>query len=237
LSGDTSETKLYQALIAKKENQDEQWAQLLREVAAEQVHDPRPAFLLLAHHRLGTSVSLPDDMAKELLTHLDDRYRELLAAVDATSRNDLGVVRQREQTLASFDVDEIGYALAIRMRVLWRITDSGPNLRQSNRDALDLIAQAIPVLGADALIPFRVAAAIGGDQPDIALASTVAYAKGVVERIRQEKVTDLSQLQSLRTNLIKCRTMVGQRDAFRSIPKTQYSDALEYLDKVIEGKR
>jgi spermidine synthase len=237
LSGDASEAKLYQALIAKKENQNEQWAQLLSEVAAEQPNDPRPAFLLLAHNRLGTSVSLPDDMAQELLTHLDDRYSELLAAVDAISRNDPDAVRQREQTLASFDVDEIGYALAVRMRLLWRITDSGPNLRQSNRDALDLIAQAIPVLGEDALIPFRVAAAIGGDQPDIALASTVAYAKGVVERIRLDQVTDLSQLQSLRKNLIKCRDMVGQRNAFRSIPKSQYSDALEYLDKVIEGKR
>ncbi len=236
LIGDEAETKLYEALLAKKDNRLDRWAQLLREVARQHAEDPRPAYLLLAHDKLGTMESLDDDQANELRTHLDDRYRELLSAVQAISRNDLVAVQEREDVLASFDDHEIGYELAIRMRILWRISDGGPNRRKYNREALDLISRAIPFLGSDALIPFRVAAAIGGDRPEIALAGSVGYAKSVVDRIKRGKITDSSRLQSLRSNLIKCRGMVSERAAFESIPKQRYTAALAYLDKVIAGE-
>ena len=236
LIGDDAEAKLYEALLAKKDHRLDRWSQLLREVARQHASDPRPAYLLLAHDQLGTFASLEEDEAKELRTHLDDRYGELFAAVEAISRNDLGAVFEREDTLASFEDDEIGYELAIRLRILWRISDAGPNRQKYNLEALDLISEAIPFLGSDALIPFRVAAAIGGDQPDIALAGAVGYAKSVVDRIKREKVTDPSRLQSLRSNLIKCRTMVGERASFQSISKPRYTEALEYLDKVIAGE-
>jgi hypothetical protein len=235
LIDDPSEVLLYRALVAKKDGRIQQWADLLREMAGQRRNDPRPAFLLLAHSRLGTYRSLEEDEANELAEHLDDRYKQLLTAVDAISRNDLGAVRQYESQLASYGLDEIGSELAVRMRILWRITDQGPDRQYHNLQALQLIARAVPFLGEDALIPFRVAAAIGADQPDVALACSVGYAKSVVERIKRKEITEVSRLESLRSNLIKCRSMIADRRPFQAVSEQRYSRALEYLNKVISG--
>lgn len=235
LSADPSEAILYEALAAKKAGQTERWAELLRAMATEFPDDPRPALLLLAYRQLGTPTGIDEPTAEDLRTHLDDRHAELLAAIEAVSRNDLASVAQREPQLASFGTDEVAYPLAVRMQLIWRISDTGLYRKQNNRDALDVIARAVPVMGVDALITFRVAAALGSEQPKLALATVVGYAKGVVGRLKQKSVKDQSTRLSLRTNLERCRQMVDHRESFRLVAKADYVEAIEYLDKVIAG--
>ncbi|MGI9473842.1 MAG: fused MFS/spermidine synthase [Rubripirellula sp.] len=232
---DSADRILFEALTAKKEGETERWGQLLKQLAAEHPEDPRPAYLLLSHLRLGTYRDLQQAEAKELEGHLDSRYSDLLRVVDAVTRNDLTTLQQQDSLLASFGIDEIGFELAVRMRVLWRMADAGPNQQSSNLQALELITDAVPLLGTDALITFRVAAAIGADRPSVALASTVGYAKFAVDRIKKQNVTQASKLGSIRSNLIKCRTMIGDRASMQSIPNERYQSAIEYVDRVIAG--
>lgn len=235
LIGNNSETFLYRALIARIDGQTEQWADLLRKAADRRPRDPRPAFLLLAHSRLGMYESLAELEAAELTSHLDERYKQLLTAVDALSRNDFDTMWQNDSQLASFSIDEVGYELAVRMRILWRIADTGSSRQLHNRQALQLISQTVPFQGEDALILFRVAAAMGADQPEAALACSVHYAKSVVDRIKSGEETQVSRLESLRTNVIKCHSIIANRQLFESVSKQRYSSALDYLNRVISG--
>lgn len=235
LVGSDLEMSLYEALIAKKSSQLDRWAELLREAAQQHVDDPRPAFLLLAHDTLGTYKTLDDTDAQQLQSHLNDRYQRLLTAIQAISRNDLAAVQQSDSLLASFDIDEIGYELAVRLRVLWRIADEGPDRVRHGREALQLVAEAMPFLGLNALVPFQVMAAIKSNQQEVALAATVNYAKSVVEQIKQKKVTDRSTLEAMRSNLIRCHDMIKDRSLLPSIPARRYGPALEYVEKVIAG--
>lgn len=232
-----SDRMLYDALAAKADGRIEDCVALLKSVSDAHQDDPRSAFLLLAYQKLGSFPKevVSEEEAEALMRRLDPRYQELWQAVQAIVINDLAKVRECEPTMASFGIDEIGYELAVRMRVLWRIADNGPQRRIYNREALQLISNAMPLIGSDALIPFRVAAAIGAQNPDIAIASSVDYARSAVDRIKQRKVTKVQQLETLRSNLIKCRSLFPEIGSLPGLNDEQYRNAIQYLDQVIAG--
>jgi hypothetical protein len=237
-TGEPQDRTIHDALVAKADGRLEDSVRLLKKASAATPGDSRSAFLLLAYHRLGTfpNDAIGEDEAETLSQRLSAKYRLLMEAVEAIVVNDLASVQRKDAEMSAFGIDEIGYELAVRMRVLWRMTDAGPQRREHNEEALELIATAIPLLGADALIPFRVAAAIGAEKPDVALTSAVAYASSVVERIEQGKVSDLDKLQNLRSNLIKSRTMLEDLRGMPGLSQDRYRDGIVYLDKVISGR-
>jgi hypothetical protein len=236
LTGSDIETRLYEATVARRNGQLERWAQLLRELdASHGADDPRSALLLLAHSTLGTYKSLGADEAKQLALHLDNRHRELFTAIEAISRNDLAAVQQRDAELSAFQIDEAGYELAVRLRILWRIADTGPDRAQRGHQALELIDESVPFLGINALVTFRVMAAIQADQPVVALACAVDYAKWVVQQIKREEVKSVTQLELMRSNLIRCHTMLSTSRLSDAVPLARYRDVMQYLEKVIAG--
>jgi hypothetical protein len=197
-------------------------------------NDPRPAFSLLANRSPGM-IDLPDASIGKLRSRLDDRYGKLMSAVDALVTNDLGKVYDLDSHLASFGTNEIGYKLSVRMRLVWRLSDTGPEQKQHNAESLDLIAKAAPFLGIDAIVPFRIAAAIAAERPQVAIASAVVSAKSVVLQLTADEKPSLPKMETMRSTRIKCRQMLDDRNAFRSLGQTEYEVATTYIDKVIAG--
>lgn len=229
------EKKLYLALLNKKNGELETWAQLLREATATAPDDPRAPFLLTAQQALGLYQGLRAEEIPALRKQVTGRYGELLSAIDALVANDIPAILQREETLASFTTDEVGYEMAIRLRVLGRIADTQADPVGRGREAMALVSEAMPVIGVHAVIPFCVMAAMKCGDQETALVTTQAYAKSVVKQIKQKKISDVSQLQVMRSNLIKCYDLVRVPERMSEIPKSVYRPAVKYIERVIAG--
>lgn len=225
---------IYLALQARGSGDMGAWSEHLVAATKANPADPRPAFLLLAHRSLGM-INLPDASVEKLQSRLDERYAKLLSAVDALNENDLQKIYALDSHLAGFGTDEIGYELAVRMRLVWRLADTGPQQESNNRDALEIVDRAAPFLGVDALVPFRIASAVAAQRPRAGLVAAVAYAKSIVLQLTAPEKPSLRRMETLRSTLIKVRQLLDDQNAFRSLDKDDYDAAVNYIDKVIAG--
>tara|TARA_R110002049_G_scaffold72490_1_gene186986 strand:+ start:87124 stop:90456 length:3333 start_codon:yes stop_codon:yes gene_type:complete len=237
---DPIDLALLNSSLAQFRGDVEEWESELERAAKLDPDDPRPAYLLLAYSALGSITELDEKRKKDLISRLEGRLAELYKAVELLLMpNNEGVpaIKEYEEVLSKFEPDDIGYGLASRLRIVWRISDMGPESVRLGREALVIAAEAAPSLGSESVAYFETVAAVQANRPHVALSTTMTLANSIVERaklIDNGEVT-VEQVQKMFPNLARCRSVLSDRNAFRSVPSERYRSTILFLDNLLAG--
>jgi hypothetical protein len=239
LATDPSERALLESTLAKFAGDTASWGGKLQQAVQIDPNDPRPAFLILAWGELGALPSVDEKTKATLISRLDDRYGNLYKAVVALRNDDLATLRQQEELLASFEPDDIGYEHAMRMRIIWRLGDTGVDRARFGDEALVIAREASPSLGAESVALLETAAAVQANRPYAALATVMTLAKSAIKRVKQFDRGEITieQVQAFLPVLARCRGLLDDASAFRSVPTQQHRHALRLIDYLLNTSR
>ena len=237
---DPVERALMNASLAQYRGDMTRWKSELDRATDLDPTDPRPAYLLLSNSALARMDKLDAKRREELIARLDDRMSRLYEAIELLAKpNNEGVpeIVKFEETLATFQPDEIGYDLASRLRIIWRISAGGPESVRLCEEALTITAEAAPSLGAESIAFFETVAAVQANRPFVALSTTMGLAKAIVERAKMidSGEATASQVQKLFPILARCRGALADPNAFAAVPEERYRRSILYLDNLLAG--
>ena len=240
LIDDPVASELLSAKLAQFRGDKQEWGARLHQAAELSPEDPRAPYLILAYGELGTLPPVDEERKKELVARLDDRFGKLFQTVEfLTLPNNSGVPRmeEHEDVLASIKPDEVGYELASRMRMVWRIRDEGPRRIRLAEEALAIAREATPSLGAESVAFFETVAAVKANRPYVAIATVMNLAKSIVNRAEQIDTGEVTveQVRQMFPNLARCRQAISDPNDFRAVPVSRYRETILYLDNLLVG--
>ena len=174
------------------------------------------------------------------MAQLDDRFGELYEAILLlTKPNNSGVadIKNYEELLSTFKPGDVGYELASRMRIIWRISVDTTEPVRLGEEALAIAREASPSLGPESVAFFEVVAAIQANRPHIALSTVMTLANSLVERAMQIDTGDITvdQVRKMFPNLARCRSALSDSSAFVGVSERRYRNTILYLDNLLAG--
>ena len=121
--------------------------------------------------------------------------------------------------------------------MIWRISDLGGNRVKLGEEALAISREAAPSLGPESVAYFEMLAAVQANQPHAALSTVMSLATSLVERARQIESGEVTvdQVRKMFPNLARCRSVLSDTNAFRSVPMKRYRETVLFLDNLLAG--
>ncbi len=231
---------VFEARLLRASGDAQGWLQKLTDSARKHPADKNLAFLVLSNHALGRSVGRTSGQdlqeiglreseiqtMESVLTPLHLKIVQLLREIVA---GNLEAARPADDQLATVDVDDVGFEMAVRLRLPWRLETTGPGRVQRGEEVVGIIDQSSAFSGGHGMAWFRASGAINANQPLIALGTIVQLAESIELAWNDSKKSiDRTSV----ANLLRCYELLRDPTPFQSVPR-QYHDAVSLVEAVL----
>ena len=188
------------------------------------------AFYRLVDAAFSAAASLDETERNRLLGLMTDRHRRIIGLIESMKANNFDALRNADAELASVPVDDIAFAMAVRLRIPWRLEAPPPQRTARGIEALRIIDDSAPFSNAAGLSYFRVLAAINGNQPLTALGTATREARSIQMSLAEQKEPE----QAAVANLTRAYGTITSAPIMQTVPKWRYQETVMLMDEVLQ---
>ncbi|MEM6978771.1 MAG: fused MFS/spermidine synthase [Planctomycetota bacterium] len=190
--------------------------------------DPRIAYYILHTKTIGKLKGISDADTARLTKTLTPKHQRLMPIMTKVFQNQVEQVREHDEFLDTFNVDDVAFETIIRMRIPWRLEAPEAERIKRNQEAIQLYDQYEAFSNAPEISFFRFLAAIKAEQSFTALTTACETAKAIEAiQLRREKPV----AQSTFNNFIRIARLVVRPDLFANASRGRYQEVLKQVQQ------